>query len=63
MNELQKELDQVYKLLGTIRVSGDDVEMLAAARVGLRRCFQMAQVPEETSEDNKEEAEREGKTA
>lgn len=60
MNELQKELDQVYKLLGAIRVSGDDVEVLAAARVGLRRCYQMAQTPEETCGDNTGETEREG---
>ncbi len=42
MSELQQELDQVYKLLGNIRVSGDDVEIMAAAKVGLRRCYQMA---------------------
>lgn len=55
MSELQQELDRVYKLLGTVRVSGDDVEAMAAARMGLRRCYQMAQPPADGGSEREEE--------
>ena len=42
MNELQKELDKVYQMLVNIPVTGDAVEWMAAAKVGLRTAFQMA---------------------
>lgn len=43
MNELQKELDAVWNLLASIPVRGDAVDILAAARGGLRRAFKLAE--------------------
>lgn len=42
MNDLQRELERVYQLLVNIPVTGDAVEWMAAAKVGLRTAFQMA---------------------
>lgn len=42
MNELQKELDSAYSLLAVIPVSGDHVEVMAAAREHLRRAYKIA---------------------
>ena len=41
MNEVQRELDKVYKLLMNIPVTGDAVEYMAAAKEGLRKDYQM----------------------
>ena len=43
MSELQKELEAVWKLLAAIPVQGDAVDVLAAARGGLRRAFKLAE--------------------
>ena len=43
MSELQKELEAVWKLLAAIPVQGDAVDILAAARGGLRRAFKLAE--------------------
>ena len=43
MNELQKELDAVWNLLASIPVRGDAVDIMAAARGGLRRAFKLAE--------------------
>ena len=43
MSELQKELEAVWKLLAVIPVQGDAVDILAAARGGLRRAFKLAE--------------------
>lgn len=43
MNELQKELDAVWNLLAGIPVKGDAVDIMAAARGGLRRAFKLAE--------------------
>lgn len=42
MNELQKALDEVYRLLEGIPVTGGAVELMAGAKQGLRNCFQLA---------------------
>ena len=46
MTELQKEIDQAFKLLSAIQVSGDGVDKMAAARRHLRDAYQMAAGPE-----------------
>ena len=42
MNELQKELDEVFRLISAIPVSGESVEVMAMARERLRRAYQQA---------------------
>ena len=42
MNELQRELDQVFRMIASVPVSGDGVEIMAAAREGLRRAYRLA---------------------
>lgn len=48
MTELQKELDIAFSCLSAIPVSGDHVEIMAAAREHLRKAFRLA----EKGEDN-----------
>lgn len=54
MNELQKELENVYQLIGMVPVKGDAVDLIAGARAGLRKAFQLAaekeNAPAETEE-------------
>lgn len=50
MSELEKEIDQAFACLSTIPVSGDNVEIMAAAREHLRRAFKLAQ-PEKEEEN------------
>lgn len=42
MNELQKELYEAYAALAAIPVSGDHIEVMAAAREHLRRAYKLA---------------------
>lgn len=42
MNELKEKLNKVYNLLSTIPVSGDSVEVMAAARELLREAHRLA---------------------
>ena len=42
MSELQKELNEAYAALAAIPVSGDHVEVMAAARDHLRRAYKLA---------------------
>ena len=46
MTELQKEIDQAFKLLSAIQVSGDGVDVMAAARGHLRAAYNLADRPE-----------------
>ena len=39
MNETMKKLDEAFKLLSTISVSGDAVDVMAAVRVKLRKVY------------------------
>lgn len=43
MSELRKELETVWNLLAGIPVKGDAVDIMAAARGGLRRAFKLAE--------------------
>lgn len=49
MNEILKELDSVFKMISTIPVSGDSVEVMAAAKNELRKVY--AKVSEIGSEN------------
>lgn len=42
MNEVQAEINNAYKMLSSLFVSGDQVDVVAAAKLSLRRAFQMA---------------------
>lgn len=42
MTELQKEIDQAFKLISAVPVSGEAVELMAAARNHLRAAYNMA---------------------
>ena len=42
MNDLQEKLSKAYNLLSTVPVSGDHVEIMAAARELLRETFKLA---------------------
>lgn len=39
MNEIMKKLDEAYRLLSTISVSGDSVDVMAFARAKLRAVY------------------------
>lgn len=47
MKEMMKELDNAYKLLSAIPVSGDYVDVLAEARVKLRTVYHWMEEQEE----------------
>lgn len=51
MTDLQKELDQAFKLMSAVPVSGDGVDVMAAAREHLRTAYQMAAQEEEEKND------------
>lgn len=42
MTKLQEELDKAFKFVSAIPVSGDGVELMAAAREHLRNAFKLA---------------------
>ena len=42
MSDLQKEIDAAYGLVATIPVSGDHVDVIAAAREHLRHAYKLA---------------------
>lgn len=50
MSEIQIELDQAWRLLSGIPVSGDGVELMAAARECLRQAYGLAEEPKEAEE-------------
>ncbi len=47
MNDLQKALDQAFRVLSAIPVSGDNVELMAMARESLRTAYHLAGGEEE----------------
>ena len=49
MTDLQTALEKAYAFLSSIPVSGDSVEIMAAAREQLRNAFRMTQ-PEKEDE-------------
>lgn len=52
INEIQKEAKATYELLGAIPVSGDLVEVMAAAREHLRRVYKLAEPMPDSGETN-----------
>lgn len=43
MNELQKTINKAFDLISAIPVSGDGVEVMAAAKDALRQAYKMAE--------------------
>ena len=52
MNELQKEINDAYNALAAIPVTGDCVEVMAAAREHLRRAYKLASPEPKEAESN-----------
>lgn len=57
MNEVQKEINNAYKMISTIAVSGDAVDTIAACKMSLRCAFKLA---EDKPEEDKPEEDKEG---
>lgn len=55
MNEVKKQIDEAFKLISTIPVSQDNVEVMAAAKAKLRAAYAELNKQEELSkqEDTK----------
>lgn len=51
MDDLQEKLNEVYTLLSGIPVSGDSVELMAAAKEHLRRIYSLLKKKEEENRD------------
>lgn len=52
MNEITKEINEAFKLLSSILVAGDAVDVMAAARGHLRRAYKLAGPEQEEAESN-----------
>lgn len=39
MDEVKKELDEIYRMISSIPVQGEAVELMAAARAKLRKAY------------------------
>lgn len=50
MNEIQKEINNAYKILSTVSVSGDAVDAIAACKMSLRMAYQKAEETEHKEE-------------
>ena len=46
MTEIRKELDEAYKLISVVQVSGDAVDIIATVRARLRKAYELAAEPE-----------------
>ena len=42
MNEIQKYIEEAFKMLSAITVSGDNVDMMALAKEQLRKAYKLA---------------------
>lgn len=42
MNEIQKIIEEAYRMISAATVSGDSVDVMATARIKLRIAFKMA---------------------
>lgn len=57
MNEIQREINSAFTILSSAMVSGDLVDVIAAAKMSLRRAWQLAadqqgqETPAEDSQD------------
>lgn len=56
MNELQKHIDQAYKLISAFAVKGDGVEVIAGVREHLRQAYALAADQEEPEEKPEKES-------
>ena len=56
MNQIQEHINDAYRLLSGLTVSGDAVDLVAACKTALRLAFQAAAPEEEPkAEEEKEE--------
>ena len=56
MNDLMKEIDEAFKLLGVISVAGDAVDVMAGVREHLRRAYKLAAPePKEVESDGRQD--------
>ena len=46
MKELMEEIDSAYKILSSLQVSGDAIDVIAAVRSKLRKAYKMAEAME-----------------
>ena len=52
MNEVKKQIDEAFKLISCIPVSGENVEIMAAAKAKLRTVYaELSKRPEDEQED------------
>lgn len=56
MDAIKKELDDVFGLVSSISVKGNDVEVMFAVRQGLRKAYSMLQEIEANSKEKTEES-------
>ena len=42
LTPVQKEIDETYKLVSALQASGDTVDIIASARVHLRKAYDLA---------------------
>ena len=42
MNNIQKEIEEAYKMISVISVSGDAVDVMAGSRIHLKEAFKLA---------------------
>lgn len=50
MTDVQRELDQAFRLLAAVPVSGDGVELMAGAKERLRTAYRLAEKTEEAKD-------------
>ena len=52
-NDIQKEIDEAYKFIGALQASGDAVDLIASARLHLRKAYELAaEKPGEKEEEH-----------
>ena len=42
MNDIQKEINEAYRMVSAVPVSGDAVDVMAGARIHLKEAFRLA---------------------
>ena len=61
-NDIQKEIDEAYKIISALQASGDTVDLIAGVRSHLRKAYKLAAEPSDAERCAKE-AEEEAKKA
>lgn len=51
MDNLKKELEQIFAILSTLSVSGDVVDIMAAVRSKLKKAMEMCNIPDNLEGD------------